>query len=248
MYYGNICKKGNNMISVCLATYNGEKYLRQQVDSIMLQLGKEDELVVSDDGSTDTTVEILKSYKDSRIKILHNLERHGVNHNFENALRNAQGDYIFLADQDDVWLPGKVERCKEIFNDADCIVHDCFITDDNLNVTSKSLFKELNAGKGVLKNFKKNSFTGCCMAFTREVLKKVLPFPKTKLFYHDQWIGLVATISFKTKFYKEPLIYFRRHTANTSSAADKSQHSLYAKIASRLALLYALLIRYLIGR
>ena len=89
------------MISVCMATYNGEKYLREQVGSILTQLGENDELVVSDDGSTDSTIDILKSYNDPRIKIFINTGRHGVNSNFENALRHADGDYIFLSDQDD---------------------------------------------------------------------------------------------------------------------------------------------------
>lgn len=228
-----------------MATYNGDKYLREQIDSILSQLDETDELIVSDDGSTDRTIEILKSYNDKRIKIFFNTEVHGVNKNFENALRHANGDYIFLSDQDDVWLPYKVETCKELFKSTDCIVHDSFITDNYLNVISKSLFEEVNAGSGFFNNLKKNSFTGCCMAFTNDVLKKILPLPDSKLFYHDQWIGMIAYISFKTTFLKRPLIYFRRHTSNASSAATKSKNNIYNKIVSRLALVRALIIKYL---
>ena len=99
------------MISVGLASYNGERYIREQVDSIIAQLDSIDELVISDDGSTDGTLDILASYNDPRIHVYHNEENHGVNGNFENALKHSQGDYIFLSDQDDVWLPGKVEAC-----------------------------------------------------------------------------------------------------------------------------------------
>lgn len=234
------------MISVCLATYNGEKYLQEQIDSILSQLDETDELIVSDDGSTDRTIKILKSYGDKRIKIFFNTKKHGVNNNFENALRNTTGDYIFLSDQDDIWLPGKVKACMELLKDSDCIVHDCIITDSNLKVISQSLFNELNAGPGFFRNLKKNSFTGCCMAFTKDVLKKTLPFPDSKSFYHDQWIGLIASLSFKTKFSKQPLIYFRRHTSNASSAADKSQLSFSSKVASRMALIKALIHKYVI--
>lgn len=234
------------MISVCLATYNGEKYLRDQIDSILYQLGENDEIVVSDDGSTDATIEILNSYNDNRINIFYNEAPHGVNRNFENALKHAKGDYIFLSDQDDVWLPMKIEVCGKMLKEADCIVHDCIVTSGNLEVISLSLFNEINAGPGFYKNLKKNSFTGCCMAFTKDVLKKILPIPDSKLFYHDQWIGLIASLSFKTLFFKQQLIYFRRHNTNASSVADKSRQSFATKVVSRLAILKALIHRYVI--
>lgn len=229
------------MISVCMATYNGEKYLREQVDSILAQLGLYDELVISDDGSKDFTLEILHSYNDSRIKIYQNATNHGVNGNFENALRYAKGDYIFLSDQDDVWLPDKVHVCIEALNDSDCVVHDCKITDNTLNVISNSLFKDINVREGVISNILKNGFTGCCMAFNRKVLNCVIPFPKTGCFFHDQWIGLKASLMFKTKFINQQLIYFRRHSANSSSASGKSQLSLTEKIKYRFLLCKALI-------
>lgn len=104
------------MVSVCLATYNGEKYIRQQIESILPQLSAADEIVVSDDESTDQTVPILESFNDSRIHIyIHKRRNEKVvwdyaTHNFENALSHAKGDYIFLSDQDDVFLPEKSQR------------------------------------------------------------------------------------------------------------------------------------------
>ena len=98
------------MISVCIATYNGEKVLKRQIDSILSQLGDSDEIIISDDGSKDRTLEVLANYDDKRIKIFHHQKRpedkHSaeiVAHNFENAIEHAQGDYIFIADQDDEW-------------------------------------------------------------------------------------------------------------------------------------------------
>jgi len=107
------------MISVCIATYNGEKYIREQLDSILYQLSMEDEIVIPDDGSTDKTIEIIKGINDPRIKIFyHQTEKNNylgtlktcflVGRNAHNALKHASGDYIFWADQDDVWLEGKV--------------------------------------------------------------------------------------------------------------------------------------------
>ena len=100
------------MISICLITYNGEKYINEQLDSILCQLSADDEVVVSDDGSTDRTLSIIRDYNDNRLRIISNSGKHGVVYNVENALREVKGDYIFLADQDDVWLPGKVETTK----------------------------------------------------------------------------------------------------------------------------------------
>ena len=102
-----------------MATYNGGKYIKEQIDSILLQLKEEDELVISDDGSIDDTVQIIKSYSDPRIRLFFHLKPSDQNEwskpalissNFENALRRAKGDFIFLSDQDDIWLPNKVER------------------------------------------------------------------------------------------------------------------------------------------
>lgn len=219
-----------------MATYNGEKYLREQIDSILIQLSETDELVVSDDGSNDSTINIIKSYNDTRIKIYINENHHGINGNFENALRHASGDFIFLSDQDDVWHKDKIRTCLSSLDSNDCVIHDCQITDENLNVMSESLLTNLGAKPGVLNNILRNGFTGCCMAFRKEVLKSIIPFPRDTIFFHDQWIGLKASLKFKTIFINQRLIYFRRHKSNSSSAADKSKLSFIDKVKYRLFL------------
>ena len=95
------------MISVCMATHNGERFIREQIVSILRQLGPMDEVVVSDDSSTDGTTQVLRSLSDGRIRILHHQPRR-ITDNFENALKSAKGDYIYLADQDDIWVDGRV--------------------------------------------------------------------------------------------------------------------------------------------
>lgn len=229
------------MISVCVATYNGEKYLCPQIDSILSQIHQNDEIIISDDGSTDSTIEILERYKDERIKIFINKGRHGVNANFENALSNASGEYIFLSDQDDVWLPGKVEACMNALKDADCVVHDCIITDGNLNVTGGSFFMERESGKGFWKNIYKNTYLGCCMAFKKDLISAVLPIPKTTAFFHDNWIGSIADLKYRLVFIPFKGILFRRHGNNTSTTSKTSSYSRMKQFKNRfLQIIYVI--------
>ena len=180
------------MITVCIATFNGEKYIREQLNSILFQLSLQDEVIVSDDGSTDNTISIIKSFNDNRIKIIDGVHRYSPTLNFENALKEAKGDYIFLADQDDVWKDDKVKICLKWLQHYDCIISDAEVTDENLNITSPSLYQLMNIKSGRVYNILyKNGYTGCCMAFTRRVKEAALPFPKD-IPMHDIWIGNVA--------------------------------------------------------
>lgn len=225
------------MISVCMATYNGEKYIKEQLSSILSQLSEKDEIIVSDDSSTDKTVEIIESFQDKRIKILKKNKFRQPNLNFENALKYSKGDIIFLSDQDDVWIENKVEIILNQLKKYDLIVSDAFITNEKLNITNESLFSEVNSNRGILKNIIKNTYYGCCMAFKREVLKKALPFPKTREIGHDLWLGIIADRYFKVKFLKEKLIYFRRHE-NTLTTIKKSKRRLIVKLLGRVKVLY----------
>lgn len=220
-----------------MATYNGEKYIKEQLSSILSQLSEKDEIIVSDDSSTDKTVEIIESFQDKRIKILKNNKFRQPNLNFENALKYSKGDIIFLSDQDDVWIENKVEIILNQLKKYDLIVSDAFITNEKLNITNESLFSEVNSNRGILKNIIKNTYYGCCMAFKRKVLKKALPFPKTREIGHDLWLGIIADRYFKVKFLKEKLIYFRRHE-NTLTIIKKSKRRLIVKLLGRVKVLY----------
>lgn len=222
------------MISVCMATYNGEKYLREQIDSILVQLEDNDELVVSDDGSTDSTIEILESYCDNRIRILINKGIHGVNTNFDNAIAHATGDLIFLSDQDNVWLPGKVKACKDALDNADCVVHDCIVTDQYLDVEEPSFFSLRGSGNGFWKNIYKNTYLGCCMAFKKELINDLLPIPQTSAFFQDNWIGCIADLKYSLIFIPVKGILFRRHINTTSSASKTSSFSRVRQLKNRL--------------
>ena len=152
------------MVSVCMATYNGGKYILDQIESILPQLGERDELIISDDGSTDSTMEIIRAIQDSRIKLFENSGRHGVTGNFENAIRHAAGEIIFLSDQDDVWLPGKIDGMVSFLkeNDYDIVTCSCSLTDENLNVTVPDYYAERSPlDKSAFGNIIKDLWLGC---------------------------------------------------------------------------------------
>lgn len=228
-------------VSVCMATHNGERFLRQQIDSILPQLSSPDELVISDDHSTDGLPLILGSYHDPRIRVLPPKHFGDPTRNFEYALTHSSMEFIFLADQDDVWHPEKINIMREKLDEVDLVICDCRLTDQRLNTISPSFFKTNRSRPGLLKNLLKSSYMGCCMAFRREVLEKALPFPDAILF-HDQWIGLVAERHFSIAFIPHILVDHRRHLTNYSSTGAQSRNSLKKKLRLRFHLAKKLLL------
>lgn len=222
-------------VSVCMATFNGEKYLRPQLSSILAELGKTDEIVLSDDGSVDHTLDIAAGFNDSRIKICSNPGKRGIIHNFENALNRAGGDYIFLSDQDDVWVTGKVETMLSALKQYDLVVSDCAIVDDSGACVSPSYFALRRSGRGGLKNMAANSYMGACMGFNRKILDKALPFPRN-IPMHDWWIGLVGELFGTTCFCTEKLVQYRRHHGNNSPFVSDKKYGLAAKAGFRINL------------
>ena len=225
------------MISVCIATYNGERFIREQIDSILRQLSSYDEIIVSDDGSTDDTISIIDSINDKRIRIIEGPRKHSPTPNFECAMKVAKGDYIFMADQDDVWKPNKVEVCIEWLHKYDCVVSDAEVTDSNLNPLYPSLYTIMQVRQGRIYNtIWKNGYTGCCMAFRRNVLNASLPFPKN-IPMHDIWIGNVAAYKYNMKFIPDKLIYFRRHNETISCNGKGSKYSIWQQMKFRWSII-----------
>ncbi len=138
-------------ISVALPVYNGALYLEQQLNSILEQLEPDDEIVAAYQPSSDNSLEILERYQrsDKRVKILHN-DRKGITSNFQLALQHCGGDYIFLSDQDDVWLPEKRKSVVDAFQagDADLILHDAVHTDETLNRQDRTFSRSIRWGQG----------------------------------------------------------------------------------------------------
>ncbi len=231
------------MISVCLASYNGERYIKEQLLSILKQIDKDDEIIISDDASSDKTIDIINSINDRRIKLIDGPQQ-GPAKNFENALLHSKGDLIFLSDQDDVWLDNKVSRMIDVLKDCDLVLSDCRIVNMQLEVTNPSYFSILPPKTGVLNNIVRNHYLGCCLAFNRKVLDYSLPFPKD-IVMHDIWIGLCANAFCKVKVINMPLMLYRRHDDTVSFAAGVSENSIGYKIKYRLQMILALLRRYI---
>lgn len=246
---------GDIRISVAMITYNGAAYIREQVDSILCQLGERDELVVSDDGSTDGTAAAIREYQqaDQRVHLLEG-PRQGLKKNMEHAIAHTRGEYIFLADQDDIWLPHKVERVMEAFQEKGyshnkegkpyVVVHDAkvFAGDDTEHIRMESFLQFRNGGAGVVKNIVKNSYIGCCMAFRRELKDIILPIPP-KIEMHDQWIGILGDSKFgKSCFLWEPLLLYRRHDANNS---NMEHYGIIKMLRNRLVFFGCLFVRML---
>lgn len=224
------------MNSVCMATYNGGRYIEEQIRSILPQLSQNDEIVVSDDHSMDDTVDILKKINDDRIKIYSNPGERGYAGNFENALHHAKGDIIFLSDQDDVWMDGKVDAVAEQLVIHDFIVTDAEIVDGDMNMLYPSHFQYTSVKKGFLRNFWKTRYIGACMAFKRRVLEKALPFPKNHaLCAHDYWLAIVAELYFDVSLIEKTFLKYRRHSGNASSGGlVKSNASIRRKFVKRI--------------
>lgn len=210
-----------------MATYNGEKYIKEQLQSILPQISEGDEIIICDDGSTDSTLEIVRELTVMyNVRILENNFK-SVIKNFESGLKIAKNEVIFLSDQDDVWRKDKISLMVKEFeiSRANLVICDRQFTDYKLMPIDRL---ELKYRKGYSKNLYKNSYTGCCMAFDKNLLKLVLPFPD-KIPMHDSWIGLMAeATNMRISFIDEKLIYYRRH----ASTVTKSSRNKYSQIIS----------------
>lgn len=233
--------KRDYFISVAMATYNGEKYIREQLESILKQLNEDDEIIISDDGSTDNTINIIKSFEDKRIKIFDG-PRNGVKQNFANAIYNCTGKYIFLSDQDDIWCDNKVNIVLKNFEKEKCmcIVHDCIVFDSsNDDVIYDSFYKYRNSGSGIIKNIWKNTYIGCCMTIDARIKNTILPIPND-IEMHDQWIGLLCEKEGKSLFINDKLINYRRHNDNVT---NMKHYSVWRMIKNRVRIMIKLIRR-----
>lgn len=229
-----------------MATYNGAKYIKEQIDSILSQLNECDELIISDDGSTDDTLKIIAQYNDPRIHVINHSRKarykypyECVTANIESALQMATGEYIFLSDQDDVWLPEKVEKvCAKLAAGHTVVLHNGSFVDSDLHpLQEKSIFEFYNAGSGFVKNLLRNTYLGAAMAFSRRALDAALPIPRR--LSHDMWIGIVAEHFGKACFLDEKLMFYRRHGGNVSPLSKKDNpHNWKFKLTYRCNLLW----------
>ncbi len=222
-------------IDILLPTYNGEKYLKEQIDSILNQTYKNIRLIISDDCSKDSTPKILEEYrgKDERIELYLQKENIGVVKGIEFLLKKVKSNYYMLADQDDVWLPMKVEKSIETLKkeNADLVFGDLEVVDQDLKtmypsfgdfmLLNRKINKYINSYKV---NYLYNCVTGCTVLSKKEFIEKILPIPtESKYLIHDHWIGLVVALNGKLAYMPEKYIKYRQH-GNNQVGTDKISH------------------------
>lgn len=237
-------------ISVCMATYNGEKYIKEQINSILELLTYEDEIIIFDDNSSDNTVKILDSLNDDRIQIYIKSNKRGEVSSFSQAISKANNEIIFLSDQDDIWKQEKIIETIEYFRDS----HVGLIT-SNFDWIDKNGDKVDIYYDGVLEQNSKKYFNnildifigktnyfGCAMAFRSELKKLIVPIPNF-VESHDLWIALIGNITRSNLHLDKRLFLKRNHSSNATSTI--SSRPVYKKLYSRLIFLVSILLIYL---
>ena len=214
----------NIQIDILLATYNGEKYLKCQLDSILNQTHKNIRLLINDDCSTDNTRAILKEYeeKDDRIKVKYNEKNLGYVKNFEDLLKRVENKYFALSDQDDFWKEEKIEKSlnKLLEEDADLVFTDLEPVDEKLNTITPSMVRFMQMDKNIKKHqdyksvFLRNCVTGCTILSKKELINEYIPIPTKEPMVHDWWMALIISQIGKITFLDEPTIKYRQHGNN----------------------------------
>lgn len=211
-------------ISVAMAAYNGAAYLPEQLDSILKQLESQDEIVVSYDKSKDGTWELLQTYQQQypQVRVVVN-DKPGINGNFNNAISNCKGDYIFICDQDDRWADNKRQSVMDMFakTGADMVIHNGVHIDGEGNVISEPFFSMYRIGDGKIKNILKPRYSGCCIAFSKEMARKIMPMPMN-LDAYDHWIGTIGEFMGSIAYNADVLLYHRLHGNNVTPVSTRS--------------------------
>ncbi|MFV0573827.1 MAG: glycosyltransferase family 2 protein [Vibrio sp.] len=230
-----------NSVEILLATYNGERYLSEQIESLMNQSYKNFTVLISDDGSTDGTVELINKIQDPRFKLVNSERVGGVIKNFEILLNNSSSEYVMLCDQDDVWHKDKVKVSLEgILKEERDKIEPCLgfsdlkLVDENLNLIAPSFYREtkLNPYRNLnINNLSwMGSVYGCTIIMNRAAVQNSLPFPN-KLIMHDHWLAYRSLINGMIFFIDKPLLKYRQHNKNVSGGMGYKQ-SLIKKIFS----------------
>lgn len=222
-------------ISVCMACYQGENYIKEQIDTILPQLNETDELIIIDDHSSDGTGQIVQELNDPRIRYVFNEKNLGVNRSFEKAIRMAKNEFIFMADQDDLWTEGRVESMLKQLREGKLLV-----SGNSEAIDSKGMESDYDLGclykadsdcyqKNILRIFTgKAYYYGCAMAFDRKLRKVILPFP-AYIESHDLWIAMAANM-LKSNYHLEEIVLKRRIHGKNASVL---QRTLAEKLFSR---------------
>lgn len=226
-------RKNKMKIDILMATYNGEKYLKEQIDSILNQTDQDFRLLISDDCSDDNTRQILNEYveKDSRVVVFLQAKNLGVVKNFEFLMEKVENEAFMFSDQDDIWQKDKIEKSVKKMEETACdlVYSDLEVVNQELEILYKSYWKL----KGFIKKVKKynnfqslylnNYITGSTMLVKSKWLEKILPLPhKSNYILHDYWTALIVSKFGKMAYLKEPHVKYRQHVDNKIGSKKKS--------------------------
>jgi glycosyltransferase involved in cell wall biosynthesis len=209
-------------ISVCMAAYNGSLHIEEQIRSILGELGDHDELVIVNDASTDATSALVKGIGDRRIRLIDAESNAGYVRTFERALAEARGEYVFLSDQDDIWIPGRVDLMIRALQGNQMVASNCEHIEGPLGKFHEIRLRAEDSPRkvrniiGILVGYRLH--WGCAMAFRRELLDQVLPFPAHMTESHDQWIALVGNMNRTITYLEANTILHRLHAQNLTPA------------------------------
>ena len=227
-------------ISIALCTYNGEKYLTEQLQSLFDQTLKPNEIVISDDGSKDGTLDIIKKFQVANgipIRLLTHEQNLGVYKNFIHCIEQCKNDIIFTCDQDDYWMSNKLEKHMRVHENEsiDLVYSNAEVVLNTLNnvlypLWEKESILDLEKGKSSFNSLivKGQSIAGCCMSFKKSFFDKILPVPDQV--YHDDWIATSACLSGKIIGIPEPLIKYRQHGGNVVGTVRGSKLSYWKSL------------------
>lgn len=226
----------DKLVSIPILTYNGEKYLKEQLDSIFNQTYKNIEVLVFDDCSKDGTKEILEKYHKSHgLKFTINEKNLGLRENSVLSFKACKGDYIAPADQDDIWKEDKIEKLVNNIGEHTLIYTDSIPIDENGKQLEKFYFQQFSKlieGSNNKSFFFSNCISAHAMLFKRELLEDIFPIPD-EMYFHDWWIAFVAATCGSIKFLDEPLIYYRRHQEQVTKDKDKNYRSFINRLKTR---------------
>lgn len=213
-------------VSVCMAAYNGATHIAEQINSILSELDAHDEVIVVDDKSTDNTVDIVRGIRDERIRLVQASSNAGYVRTFERALGEARGEFVFLSDQDDIWIPGRVETMISAMDGKDMVASNCKHFDGPLGkfheirLRAKDSERSVRNILGIVVGYRLH--WGCAMAVRRRILSQILPFPPHMAESHDQWIATVGNVNRSIVYLEKETILHRLHGENLTPQGIRS--------------------------
>jgi glycosyltransferase involved in cell wall biosynthesis len=219
------------LVSIAMATYNGGRFLREQLQSLLAQDYGNIEIIISDDGSTDDTATIIQQFQSesNNIRFYKNDGEHGFRQNFAHALQYCNGDYIALCDQDDIWMLTKISSMMQYANDHTLVYHNSLFVDEQGHSLNRTVMDKVNpfSGHGPKVFLQFNCISGHACLFKKELLKELLPFPDAR--FHDWWAAFVAASAGKIFYVPEILVHYRQHSSTKTDILKRKKETTHHK-------------------